>query len=192
MTVILNKRLLTADEYLEMARVGILRPDEHVELIGGEIVNMSPQGHNHSKTISLLVSQLAAQDAERKSLLWIQSTVKLSDTFLPEPDICILKSSFRTEQRYPEARDIQLLIEVSGTSLGRDRDVKLPLYAESGVREVWIVDLEAEVIEAYRTPNAGRRQYEEKRLYTPGEEAAPSALPGLAVDPAALFPKKES
>ena len=87
---------------------------------------------------------------------------------------------------HPGPGDVLLLVELAASSLDYDRHTKVPFYALSGIREVWIVDLEADRIEAYSVPEAGN--YRNVRRYVPGQTVTPSALPNLEVEVAALIP----
>ncbi len=75
--------------------------------------------------------------------------------------------------------DVLLLVEVSETSADSDREVKVPLYARAGIPEVWLVDLEGEVIEVYRQPSA--EGYREARQVRRGEALSPEAFPDLTL-----------
>jgi Uma2 family endonuclease len=74
---------------------------------------------------------------------------------------------------------------VSDTTLAFDLEVKVPLYARAGIREVWVVDLAAQAIISFRKPVDGR--YTEEVRYGPGELLRPGAFPDFALDPATLF-----
>ena len=133
-----------------MGEVGILKPTDRVELIRGEIVEMSPIGPRHSAFVDTLTELLVTRLAGRATVS-IQNPVVLSDDSEPRPDLKILRRR-SYKQQTPEADDTLLLIEVAETSLAYDRSVKLRLYAEAGIPEYWVVDCATESVEIYRTP----------------------------------------
>jgi Uma2 family endonuclease len=114
------------------------------------------------------------------AVVHIQNPVRLSDRSEPEPDVTLLRprADFYAGKR-PTPEDVLLLVEVSDTTLGFDRDVKLPLYARAGIPEVWIVDLSREKVRAYSRPT--NRSYQNTRSTGRGSSIIPWALPGLMV-----------
>jgi Uma2 family endonuclease len=142
-------KLWTVDEYEEMIERGILRDDDRVELIRGEIIQMTPIGPKHASCVRRLDDLF--HDLLAKSVyISVQSPVRLPDNSEPQPDVALLRrAEGNYEQRHPAAEDIYLLIEVSDTTYNADHDVKIPLYAEAGVLEAWIVNLEGDTIEVY-------------------------------------------
>ncbi len=149
------RRLFTREEYHRMAEVGILKPTDRVELIRGEIVEMSPPGRRHVAFVNNLTQLLVSRLAGR-AIVSVQNPVALSDDSEPQPDLAVIR---RRPVSYKEAEiathDVLLLIEVAESSLAYDRSTKLRLYAEAGVAEYWVVDGAAERIEVHRTPEAG-------------------------------------
>jgi Uma2 family endonuclease len=107
----------------------------------------------------------------------------LSDDSEPEPDIALVRP--RPEgyaDRHPGPHDTLLVIEVADATLPLDRKVKVPLYAQAGIAECWIVDLEADVIDVHRTPHD--RAYAQTKRHHRGERIGPGTFPDLrlAVD----------
>ena len=147
-----TRRRFTRAEYYRMAEVGILGRHDRVELIRGEIVEMSPTGRRHKAFVANLAQLLIVRLVGR-ALVFVQSGVVLADDTEPEPDVTVLR---RREVPYKEreahAEDVLLLIEVADTSLAYDRSTKLRVYAEAGLPEYWVVDCAAEAIEVYRGP----------------------------------------
>ena len=148
------RRKFTRDEYHRMGEVGILKPHDRVELIRGEIVEMSSIGKRHTAFVDnlneLLVTRLAG-----RAIVSVQSPVALSDDTEPQPDLKVLRRRrppYKDREAFGE--DTLLLIEVAETSLRYDRSTKLRLYAEAGIPEYWIVDCPAESVEIYRAPEA--------------------------------------
>jgi len=152
----LTRRRFTLDEYHRMTQVGILNRGDRVELIRGEIVQMTAIGHDHASCVARL-NHLLMGRLHGRALLWPQNPLVILPDSEPEPDIILLgwRDDFY-RHALPGAEDVALLIEVANTSLRYDRHVKGPLYAEAGVRDYWIVDLEGDAVEIYREPQAGR------------------------------------
>ena len=142
----------TVDEYHRMAEVGLLGEDDRVELLEGEIIDMSPIGSRHAACVNRLTRLLATGLGDR-AIVAVQNPVRVSDLSEPQPDLAVLRArdDFYAEQ-LPGPADVLLLIEVADTSLAFDRHVKVPLYARAGVPEVWVVDLDGEVVEVFRGP----------------------------------------
>lgn len=143
-----QKRLFTVAEYHKMAEVGIL-PERGVELINGEIINMSPIGTKHAAMVDKLLRLLAVVVPE-DVVLRIQNPFLANDLSEPEPDICLVK--FRPdyyESSLPQGQDILLIIEVADTTFTYDNKVKRALYAQSGVPEYWVLDLNKQQIHVY-------------------------------------------
>jgi Uma2 family endonuclease len=104
--------------------------------------------------------------------------VRLSSRTEPQPDVTLVKWGDYS-QGHPKPEDVLLLIEVSDTTIESDRGVKLPLYARSGVREVWIVDLPARSVETYSEPEGD--SYAKTGLVGLDGELSPAALGGVAL-----------
>ena len=151
---LLEQRLLTVDEYHAMAHAGILCEDDRLELIDGKITLMSPVGDPHIACINRL-DRLFHERLIREEIadvyVSVQNPVRLDRYNEPEPDLVLAR--FPDGPRAaPRPDQILLLIEVSDTTLRRDREVKLPRYARAGIPEVWIVVLAEQRIEVYREP----------------------------------------
>lgn len=179
MTTVLKRRRFTVDDYHRMAEVGILTEDERVELLDGEIVEMSPIGSDHAGHVKRLIALFTSRLGSRV-VVSVQDPVVLSQHSEPQPDVTLLRPRadfYSREHPWPD--DVLLLIEVADTSLETDRRIKVPLYARANLREVWIVDLIAERVEVYREPAAGA--YRETRALARGQGIAPQAFPDLAL-----------
>ncbi len=140
-------------KYNQLVEAGILSPEDRVELLDGQIVFMSPSKSRHAGFIDRLnnfLSPLLGKDY----IIRVQNPVWLDEYSEPEPDIAVLnfKSSFYTDQ-HPQPEDIVLVVEISDTSLARDREIKIPLYARAGIPEYWIVNLIDNRVEQYTEPS---------------------------------------
>lgn len=138
---------LSIDKYEQMIRAGILTENDRVELIRGELLEKRPVGEAHVEVVNRL-NRLFAKLLDESVTVSVQNPLVLADSE-PEPDIALY-----TRRGGGKARpgDVQLVIEVADSSLEFDRTVKLPLYAEAGIREYWIVNLLDEQLEVYRQP----------------------------------------
>jgi Uma2 family endonuclease len=168
------KKLWTVDEVLLMVEKGILPEDNHLELISGELIEMSPSGRKHSAAVNR-INLLLIELLGRKAFIWVQSAVQLDSYSAPEPDIAVLKwrDDFY-EGCLPGPDDILLVIEISDTSLSFDRRIKASLYAESGIPEYWILDLQNQRVERYHQPQ--QDGYGEKEVVGRGQVLV---VPGL-------------
>jgi Uma2 family endonuclease len=179
MSVAVQRKLFSVDEYHRMAEAAVFGEDDRVELIAGEVVEMSPIGSRHAACVRRLVDLISRQ-LPPDVLLDVQNPLRLDDRSEPLPDLMLLR---RTGDYYagspPTGRDLLLLIEVADTSSEYDHRIKLPLYARSGVAEVWIVDLVAASIAVHRDPSGGR--YRDVSHHAGDEGIAPGALPGLVL-----------
>ena len=153
MSVQLLRRKFTVEQYHKMAESGILTENDRVELIQGEIVEMSPIGRHHAACVRRLV-RLFTQRLGERTILSPQNPVELDDFSEPQPDVALLQPcpDFY-ESRHPQPKDIFLIVEVADTTAKSDREVKIPLYAKDNIAEVWLVDINQQCIEVYRQPS---------------------------------------
>jgi Uma2 family endonuclease len=161
------KYRLTVEQYYKMAEVGILGIEQRTELIDGEIIEMSAIGTKHAICVSNLSEILTLRTIQIAHVRQ-QNPIHLSDRSEPQPDIALVKrpSSLYLDC-HPTPADIFLLIEVSDSTLKYDREIKIPLYAKAGISEVWIVNIEEQVFEVYKSPN--QDIYEHVQTYGKGE-----------------------
>jgi len=145
-----RRKRFTVDEYHRMGEIGVLTEDDRVELIEGEVVKMTPIGNRHLGCVNAATAMLTIAVAGR-AVVSVQNPVQLSNLSESQPDLVILKPRLDFyRSRRPEAGDALLVIEVADTSIKYDRDVKLDLYAQAGIPEVWIENLEDNVLLMYR------------------------------------------
>jgi Uma2 family endonuclease len=182
---VLQRHRLTVDEYYRMAEAGVLAPGARVELIEGEVVDMAPIGTWHASTVKKLIALLSAA-TQGHAIVAVQDPLRLSDASEPQPDLMLLRP--RTDfyaQAHPGPADVLLLIEVSDSTAAYDRGIKLDLYAKHGVAEVWIVDLDNNVVRFFRHGD-GTAYTDITATETP--RATPvAALPGISIDLANLL-----
>lgn len=180
-----SRHRLDVGAFYRMAEAGILTANDRVELIGGEIFDMTPIGSAHAGKTNRLNRIFARAAADGLVLVSVQSPLRLDAYNEPEPDVMLLRPRADDYQgRHPDAGDVLLLVELSESSLNYDRGTKLPLYARHGVPEVWIVDLRGAAVEVYRLP--AQDGYHVKERLTDGP-LAPVLVPGITVDVGALL-----
>jgi Uma2 family endonuclease len=176
---LLSRRRFNVDEYYAMARAGILTEDERVELLDGELIEMTPIGIRHADCVRRLIDTFSRRFA-RRAILQVQNPVRLDGYSEPEPDVALLRPPLdRYAGAHPKPEDVLLIVEVADTSLTGDRALKLPRYAVAGIVEVWIVNVEAREIEVYRQPSGTR--YADVQHLREGS-VTPLAFPGEAID----------
>jgi len=178
MAVPIQKRFVTLDEYHRMAEDGVFPPDARLELIRGEIVEMSPIGPGHSASVRRFIRNFSARlsayamvDAQNPILLREQESE-------PQPDLALLRlrdDFYSTGTPAPE--DVLLVVEVADSSLSYDRTVKMHLYAESGIPESWLVALTSGTIFVYRQPSP--EGYKDVRACRRGETISPEMFPDV-------------
>jgi Uma2 family endonuclease len=178
-----RRRRFTADEYHRMGEAGILRDDERVELIEGEIVEMNPIGGRHAACVRALTRSLGRSLGD-ELLLDVQNPIRLNGSLEPQPDLAVVRArDYRKSLPGPE--DVVLVIEVSDTTLGYDRNVKLPSYARAGIREAWIVDHQGEAVERHN--DRSEEGYRRMERVGPERSLASEMLPNLIIQTNAVI-----
>jgi Uma2 family endonuclease len=178
--VVPRARRFTVEEYHRMAEAGVFAPDDHVELIEGEVIEMAPSGNHHASVVDRL-NRLLVQRVGDRAIVRVQGPVRLARLRSePQPDLLLLKPR---EDFYAHAAagadDVLLLIEVMDTSVEYDRRRKAPLYARAGITELWLVDLPAGIVDMHREPVA--TEYRDVRTLGRGETLSPRAFPDVAL-----------
>ncbi len=173
-------RRLKRDEYEKLVALGVFE-GERVELLHGTIVEMSPGYPDHASPIELFNMLLVPALVGRASVR-VQLSFLAADDSVPEPDLAVVPlRSYR--KQHPDSA--HLIIEVASSSLRKDRLVKAPLYAASGVEEYWIVNVSEQCIEVFRDPDGGT--YRTTGRHGVGETVSPLAFPDVAVRVAEIF-----
>jgi len=169
----------TVDTYQRLGELGVLREDERVELVAGQVVAMTPIGPAHWSCVNRLTT-LFAPLAGPMATLSVQNPLILETHDAPQPDIAVLQpraDGYRAKR--PGPADVLLVIEVADSSLVYDRDVKIPRYARAGIPDVWLVDLTGERIEVFRDPVAGT--YADVRRAARDAVLSPLRFPNLRI-----------
>lgn len=172
-----TRRLFTADEFHAMAEAGILHEDDRIELIEGELIEMAAIGTKHM-TCVIELTRLLVPLVGDEARVSPQNPIRLGENLEPQPDLAILRArDYRNSLPGPE--DVLLLIEVSDTTLRYDRETKLPLYARTGVREAWIMDLQNGMMERHTEPSESG--YGLVRRVGRSESLSSEVLPNIAL-----------
>jgi Uma2 family endonuclease len=170
-------RKFTAEEYERLVELGIFGDDERLELIDGDIIEMTPIGHRHAACANNLHESFV-EGLGRRVFVWGNGPARLAIDSVPQPDLVLLRRrSYQTGTPTPE--DVLLIVEVAESSLRYDRTVKLRLYARAGIEEYWIVDVVGQAVEVYRSPEGDG--YRERRRIGRGESVTPAAVPDVAI-----------
>lgn len=181
-----SRRPFTVAEYDQLVTTGILRDDDRVELIEGEIIAMSPIGTRHAACVRRLDRMLARLLGDR-TLISVQCPVAIPDWSEPNPDLALLvpRADFYAGA-HPLPRQVQVLIEVADSSFAYDTQVKAPMYAKAGIRELWIVDLNTDRVLVYTRPRVGR--YSAVDSYAVGEHFTSQRFPGVKFEISDMLP----
>lgn len=177
-------RRFNVDDYYRMAEAGVFKPEERVELIRGAVVQMHAIGNRHARCVNRLNVILVLAFANHAEI-HVCNPVRLDETSEPQPDFALLRIGPEPRASHPSPAEVFVAIEVSDTSIRYDRNVKAPLYAESGIPEYWLIDLESETIEVRRKPN--KSGYEELQTLRRGDQLRCSAFPDTPLDVAAIL-----
>ena len=174
----------TQDALLRMIDAGILAPDDRVELIDGEIVDMTPSGPRHAEYVDRLLHLLA--DLMPQARVRVQGTLDLGPRNLVDPDLMLLRTrpgGYR--DALPRASDVLLLVEVAEASYSRDSEIKARLYAEAGVADYWIVDVDRQAVVVHRRPRNDK--YEHVQTIRGKADLVPLHFPRKQLNLADLF-----
>jgi Uma2 family endonuclease len=174
----------TREEYDKMIAVGLFAPEEKLELLEGEILQMTPQGSRHATAI-LLIHETLMPAFSAGHVVRIQMPLALDELSEPEPDIAIVPGNARDFcHAHPDSA--LLIIEVADSTLEFDRRQKSSIYAKAGIPEYWIINLIDNRIEAYRDPEGSA--YRSIRYFTKDDVLSPLSAPYAAINTADLLP----
>jgi Uma2 family endonuclease len=176
----IRTRQWTRAEYDRLIEIGVFRPGDPIELLGGELIVAEPQSSPHYTAIGL------AQDALQRAfgagwLVRTQGPIALDELSEPEPDVAVARGSMRDYSQEHPARPV-LVVEVALSSLSLDRHHKGSLYARARLQDYWILNLAERVLEVYREPVEDTRapfgwRYASVQALGPGLSTTPLAAP---------------
>jgi Uma2 family endonuclease len=181
----IQRRKLSVDEFNRLGAAGVLGEDDRVELIDGEMIEMAPIGTRHLSKVnrlSRMLSLAVAQDA----IVSTQNPIALPPRNELQADIALLRPRVDDyEATLPAASDVLLVIEIADTTVAYDREVKIPIYAQHGIVEVWLLDIQGGSLSVHRDPSLQGNQ----RVFVPQntETVSPMLLPGVAIDLAEVW-----
>jgi Uma2 family endonuclease len=179
------RHAFTVDEWHRMGDAGLFGEGARVELLDGEVMEMSPIGSRHSGVVNAL-TELLVYAVQRTATIAVQNPVVLDQRSEPQPDVAVLaRRPDYYGDTHPGPGEVLVLIEVSDSSLEYDRDWKAPFYARAGVRECWVVDLASEVVIVMRSPASDG--YRDVRVMGRGTVLDIEALDGVAIAVDELF-----
>jgi Uma2 family endonuclease len=186
-------RRWTREEYHRLAELGILGPEERVELIDGEIVVVPPQGSPHYTAIRATEEALRAAFGPGYDVR-VQGPLALEERSEPEPDVAVVRGTFRDYEREHPASAV-LVVEVADTTARYDRERKGRLYARAGIPEYWLLNLPRRRLEVYREPvPAGDlprgARYATRQVLAEHEVVTPLAAPQARIAVADLLPRR--
>lgn len=179
MTIAAELRSVRVRDYHRMVEVGILAASQRVELIEGQIYTKAAKGTAHSAAVTR-IDRALSQRLRGRALLRFQDPVQLSDFSEPKPDIAIAHiDPLDYEDHHPTPPEIFWLIEVADSTLGRDRDLKVPVYGKSGIQEYWILDVQERCLYVFREPEQDGYRSEQK--LSEQDAIAPLAFPDCII-----------
>lgn len=179
MTVQLLRKKFTVTEFQQMSETGIIKDDERVELLEGEIIEMGKIGSRHAAFLDRL-NDLFREKLGKRVLVRSQNPIQVDSYSQPQPDVALVRRrEDYYEKAHPSPVDVFLLVEVADTTSESDREIKIPLYGRSGILETWLVNLNETCIEVYRYPTSNG--YQQIQKLVPGEIIVPVSFPDLQV-----------
>jgi Uma2 family endonuclease len=176
---------LTVNDYHRLGAAGILGEDDRVELLEGQLVDMSPIGPHHALAVDAL-TELLVLGAAGRAVVRVQNPIVLDDASEPQPDFTLLRKPWDGyPHAHPRPPDVYLLIEVADSSLEFDLGAKLELYARAGIRDFWVVDLTSNRVLVHRGPGDGK--YVSITTVEMSGMLEVEALPGVTISAAQIF-----
>jgi len=185
----IQTRLWSREEYERLIAEGMFHPEERLELIEGEILQMSPQGSAHATAVTL-VEQALRKVFGSHYVIRVQMPIAIDPDSEPEPDLAVVQGTPRT-YRDEHPHTAELVVEVADTTLSYDRSRKATLYARAGIQEYWILNLIDRTIEVYRNPTTNTSQrtaYQEHETLSATETLASVRFSGEPIPVADLLP----
>jgi Uma2 family endonuclease len=170
----LPRRRFTVAEVEAMVAAGVMQEDERVELIGGELVPMSPKGNHHEVVKTALLARWY-RASPKDVLLTPETTFHLSEDTYLEPDVVIYPRT--SGLRGLTGASALLVVEIADSSLRYDIGRKAALYASFGIRELWVIDAVRLTTRVFREPAADG--YRNMQDFSPTEQLAPLIAPGV-------------
>jgi len=173
----------TLEEYHAMIEAGILTSDDKVELLFGQIVEMNPVGRAHGTTVNKINRYLQRRFIESELVIGVQNPITLVDESEPEPDVFIATGPLEKYlEHHPYPEDLLLVIEVSDSTLPKDRGAKKVNYAIAGIQEYWVIDVYGRKLHRYTEPDQVGRSYLKEETYSESDTINSFSLGEFALD----------
>ncbi len=169
----------SVDDYYKMIELGMLENYEKAEIIDGELIQKMTIGDKHAFVVDML-TRFFVKSVPNDVRVRVQNPLRLTDYDEPEPDIVLTDLLKYDGKRHPTPAETLLVVEVSDVTLKYDRDVKLSLYANAEIQEVWIVNLRSNVLEVHEGPELGL--YQHVKIFKVGEKVESKALPDISLN----------
>jgi Uma2 family endonuclease len=179
----------SVEEYTQLAEAGILLEDDRLELIDGRIIDMPPIGSHHASCVKRILATFVNL-FQTRAIVSVQDPVRLGIYSEPQPDLMLLqqRDDFYAE-RHPVPDEVLLLVEVSDSSLEYDKAVKIPLYSQKYIQEVWLINLREHCVEMYRSPTPAG--YESISVLRGNQTLTPQAFPDVTLTAVQVLEGKE-
>jgi Uma2 family endonuclease len=168
----------SVDDYYKMIEHGMVEDYERCEIIDGEMIQKMTIGDKHGWVVDIL-NRIFIKTLPDSIRVRTQNPLRISDFDEPEPDFVLADLTRYDGKRHPTPAETLIVVEVSDASLKFDRETKLPLYAEAGIPEVWIVNLQNNVVEIHREPAVGI--YQTATIFRPGDTVVSGIIPELRI-----------
>lgn len=167
------------DEYYKLIDLGMLHDYEKAEIIDGELIKKMPIGDRHASVVNKL-SKVLIRNVADEVLVSIQNPLRLSEYNEPEPDFVLADLTKYDGKRHPHPNETLIVVEVSDSTLKYDRDIKLSLYAEAEIQEVWIINLKKDIVEIHTKPSEGL--YQIVKIFKMGDIVVSEIISSLQIE----------
>ena len=176
-TETITKKLFTRDEFQRILDAGIFPPDQRFELIRGEIIEMPSPGGRHVGRVNRLTRLFVTRFGE-SAVVSVQNAMCVDDFSEPKPDISVCKPLEELFGAFiPDTGDVFFLVEISDTSIRYDTRIKIPFYAQAGIPEYWILDINGDGLIVLTDPIQG--EYRCQETFHRGQTIHAQALPDI-------------
>lgn len=172
----LPRRAFTVKDVERMVEVGLIAEDERIELIGGEIVPMSPKGNHHEVLKAALLDHWYPRRPDELMLV-PETTLRLSKETYLEPDVVVYRRADGLKRL--DGGTALLCVEIADSSLGYDLQRKPAIYASFGVAELWVIDAVRRVTHVHQDPKRGG--YGSVTVHSGAETLVPLRAPALTL-----------
>lgn len=172
------KLRFSVDEYYKMIELGLIKNYEKAEIIDGELIQKMTIGNKHAFIVDTL-NRFFNKNVSDNIFIRVQNPLRLSDFHEPEPDIVLSDLTKYDGKRHPRPAETLLVIEVSDSTLKYDKNTKLPLYANAGIPELWIVNIPNNTVEVHQNPRG--LVYHLIKVFSLGETVQSSILPEISI-----------